>query len=331
MIGQSVSTRNTTMLGVVLGILLALPAWAESPQVRGLRVSEAAGDTTVVISSTGRPTFTTWKLEQPARVVVDLSGARLGNLDVPMDAGTYAVGLIGASSSEDESGPRTRVVLTLRQPSDYRVETRGHDIVVRVIPQVRPAAATDSSESLAKSEAQTERALAQAKAEAEARAAAQVKADQALAQVKAETQAKTEAQKARAAAQVKADQAMAQVKAETQAKTEAQKERAAAQVKADQAMAQAKAEEKAKTEAQRERAAAQAKADQAMAQAKAEEKAKTEAQLRAQTQAQVAAQAHAENAKLKQLPRPPARITSVIVLPWRGLRRRPAEPNKKPS
>jgi type IV pilus assembly protein PilQ len=129
------------VLGVVMGVWLSAPAFAETAQVRAIRVSEAGGDTAMVISSSARPTFTTWKLEQPARVVVDISGARLGNVEVPMDAGTYAVGLVSASVSEEEGGgPRTRIVLTLRQASDYRVEARGNDIVVRIIPRLRPAA-----------------------------------------------------------------------------------------------------------------------------------------------------------------------------------------------
>src|SRR5581483_11805366 len=63
-------------------------------RVQGIRVSESNGDTAVVIAASARPTFTTWKLEKPARVVVDISGARLGDLDVPFDANTYAVGAI---------------------------------------------------------------------------------------------------------------------------------------------------------------------------------------------------------------------------------------------
>ena len=185
MTGQLVfSEKSTIMLGVVMGAWLSAPALADTAQVRAIRVSEAGGDTAVVISASARPTFTTWKLEQPTRVVVDLSGVRLGNVEVPMDAGTYAVGLISASVSEEEGGGhRTRIVLTLRQASDYRVEARGNDIVVRVIPNVRPAAskaaAPDPRDAEARAEAQAraERAENQAKTEAKAKAEAQLKAE----------------------------------------------------------------------------------------------------------------------------------------------------------
>jgi type IV pilus assembly protein PilQ len=176
--------KSTVVLGVVMGAWLSAPAFAATAQVRAIRVSEAGGDTAIVISASAQPTFTTWKLEQPARVVVDISGVSLGNLEVPMDAGTYAVGLISASVSEEEGGgPRTRVVLTLRQASDYRVEARGHDIVVRIIPHLRPAASQaafpDSHTAEIKAEARlkTERAEEQAKAETKARAEAQARAE----------------------------------------------------------------------------------------------------------------------------------------------------------
>jgi type IV pilus assembly protein PilQ len=307
--------RNAAIvLGVIMGAWLCTPALAETAQVRAIGVSEAGGDTAVVISASARPTFTTWKLEQPARVVVDLSAARLGHVEVPVDAGTYAVGLISASVSEDEGGgPRTRIVLTLRQASDYRVEARGNDIVVRIIPHLRPAASkiasSDPGEAEVKAQAQAkaERAEAQANAErakadrAEAQASAErAKADKAEAQASAERakadKAEAQARTDRAEAQAKADKAEAQANA-AKAEAQAKAAKAEAQAKADRAEAQAKAD-KAEAQANAAKAEAQAKAAKAEAQAKA---AKAEAQARAdraEAQAKTAkAEAQAKTAK----------------------------------
>ncbi|MGB8299327.1 MAG: type IV pilus secretin PilQ [Polyangia bacterium] len=297
--------KPAILLGVAMGVWLSAPAFAETAQVSAIRVSEAGGDTAVVISASARPTFTTWKLEQPARVVVDLSGARLGNVEVPVDAGTYAVGLVSASVSEDDGGgSRTRIVLTLRQASEYRVEARGNDIVVRIIPHLRPAASKvatpdpGEAEARVQAQAKAERAEAQAKvdrAKAE-RAEAQAKADKAEAQAKAdkaEAQAKTD----KAEAQAKADKAEAQAKAD-KAEAQAKADKAEAQAKADKAEAQAKAD-KAEAQAKADKAEAQAKTDRAEARAKTEAQAKAEAQLKAEEHARAAAQAHAENATLK--------------------------------
>jgi type IV pilus assembly protein PilQ len=166
------------LLGAATLVAWSSPASADTVRVRTIQVSEAAGNTAVVIAASARPTFTTWKLEQPSRVVVELSGARLGNVDVPLDAGTYAVGLVSASVTEDDSaGPRTKIVLTLRQASDYQVEAKGNDITLHVIPRVRPQG--PAQETAARSEADNlrqELAVAHretAKAQAEASAAAE--------------------------------------------------------------------------------------------------------------------------------------------------------------
>jgi type IV pilus assembly protein PilQ len=245
------------------------PAAAETVRVKAIRVSESAGETAVVIAASARPTFTTWKLEQPARVVVELSGARLGNVDVPMDAGTYAVGLVSASVTEDDSaGARTRIVLTLRQTSDYQVETKGNDITLHVVPRVRAATATVAA--VATSDGAAVRREAEARAKAEARLASEALAkEQAEAQARSETQAKLAAE--------------ARAKTEADAKTKAQ--------------ALARSEEKAKNEAvARAESEAEAKLA-AVARAESEAKAKLEAQALAQAQTKVAAQAQAEGEK----------------------------------
>src|SRR5437870_67485 len=112
------------VLAAIASLALVVPSNAgpagKTARLSGIKVSESEGDTAVTLAASTRPTFTTWKLERPARVVIDISGVRLGDLDVPFDAGTYAVGSVAASSSDDESGVRTRVVLTLRQAADYK-------------------------------------------------------------------------------------------------------------------------------------------------------------------------------------------------------------------
>ena len=290
--------EQTKFLAFVLGVASlaawSTPALAETVRVRNIRVSEVSGDTAVVIGASARPTFTTWKLEQPSRVVVELSGARLGDVDVPLDAGTYAVGLVSASVTEDDSaGPRTRIVLTLRQASDYRVEAKGSDITLKVIPRVHPpvaAATAPNAEARIRTEAKAkDEAEAKARAESAARTEAQARAEtearaktEALAKVKVETQAKTEAQaQARAETQAKTE-AQAQARAETSARVQAQSRadeqtRLAAAAKAE---AEAHAKAQAKAEAQLKDEARQRQAAQAMA----EEKSRSEAAARGETE-----------------------------------------------
>jgi type IV pilus assembly protein PilQ len=303
-------SERPKFLAAVLGAAMlatgASAAAAETARVRSIRVSEAGGDTAVVITASARPTFTTWKLEQPARVVVELSGARLGDVNVPLDAGTYAVGLVAASVTEDESaGPRTRIVLTLRQASDYRVESKGNEITLRVVPRVRPEAPAHTLlESKVAAEGQARRE-AQARADEQTKAAAIAKAQAAAS---AQSQRVTEAQlrdeaKQRQAAEAKAEE---RSRSEAAARQEAERlRRELALAQAQQAAAAAKAEERSRSEAASKQETdklrqALAQAEQLAAAAKAEERArsatvaKLEAdQLRTESQRR-AAEANAE-------------------------------------
>ena len=143
------------MVAAVLSLLTAdgMARAQSRGVVESLSAAEGAdGVTAVSIAVSARPTFTTWKLEQPARVVIDISGTRLGPVTVPFDAGTFAVGAISAIASEGDGGQRTRVVLTLRRPADYDVEASGNKISVRVRPHDkpdRPSAAAPSKTELA--------------------------------------------------------------------------------------------------------------------------------------------------------------------------------------
>jgi hypothetical protein len=143
--GDHMACRKSRLLLLSLAGVLAvaegraLAGGGAAGVVQSIQASEAAdGVTSLVIGVSARPTFTTWKLEQPARVVVDVSGTRLGAVDVPFDAGTFAVGAVSASVSRGDGGPRTRVVFTLRRPADYDVEATGNRISVRVRPHERP-------------------------------------------------------------------------------------------------------------------------------------------------------------------------------------------------
>jgi type IV pilus assembly protein PilQ len=142
-VGMQVRGRGFAMVAAVLSLLIA--DGAARAQSRGVVESVSAaegadGVTAVLIAVSARPTFTTWKLEQPARVVIDISGTRLGPVTVPFDAGTFAVGSISAIASDGDGGQRTRVVLTLRRPADYDVESSGNKIAVRVRPHEKPSA-----------------------------------------------------------------------------------------------------------------------------------------------------------------------------------------------
>jgi type IV pilus assembly protein PilQ len=144
-------------------------------------VEGAGGATRVELTLSRRTPFTTFKLEQPARVVLELSGARLAGASA-FDAGTVAVGAVSATETSGEGGPRARVVVTLRRPAEYQVEptakglalvVKPHDVpkaAVAVVAPVAKALAPVAAERLAQ-EREAARAEAARKQESEREAA----------------------------------------------------------------------------------------------------------------------------------------------------------------
>ena len=258
---QSVHTKFlAAFLGAATMAAWSIPASAETVRVRNIRVSEAAGDTAVVIATSARPTFTTWKLEQPARVVVELSGARLGDVEVPIDAGTFAVGLVSASVTEDDSaGPRTRIVLTLRQASDYRVEAKGNDITLQVVPRVHPPVAAPAKATAAADSETQRKTEAKLRDESKQRLAAEAKAEE---RSRAEAAARTEADKLRnelAESQRETAKARAEATAATQESQRDKVALGAAEARAKHALVEAEGARKRALSAEGETATARAR------------------------------------------------------------------------
>jgi len=155
----------------------------------GVDSVETNGATTILLRGSATPTFTVYKLDNPERVVVDLSNAELserlaksGDGKVVWQTNTWAVSNVAGYPSEG-SGRRVRVVVSLARAATYKVRAIGHDVEVRVSPRDKAPAAVDNSAAREQLEAQRRaieaqrqatreeaRRLAAARAEAEAAA-----------------------------------------------------------------------------------------------------------------------------------------------------------------
>lgn len=311
---RRVTMRARLALMVVLGLsgpMAGTAAGADrAGHLRGIKAEEQdGGRTRVVIAASVRPSFTTWKMEHPSRVVVDVYGVALSGSEVPFDAGTFAVGNVSASAS----GPhKARVILTLRQGADYDVKAQGNDIVVEVTPWEAPPKSTPEAtpSALAAARKAADEAV-RARAEAEARAkqaeahALTLSSDRNEAHQRARRLAE-EAARARAEAHARAADAeahLAKLMAERQATAVARQEadeaaraRAEAETRAAKAAAQA---DKSRADAELQTARARAAVEKARAEAEARaERAERDARL-AQAEAEArAARAEAEARRL---------------------------------
>lgn len=227
-------------------LLLALVVSARADQARSrIHAVEhtpgtggVAGTMRIRIRGTHEPTFTVYKLDYPARVVVDIAGAVLdqkltGDAESkatwPLNG--WAVNQIAVYELHDVANDGTsqgaqqslvRVVVGMARPGSYRAEAQGRDVVVTVTPQESEPAhaspenlaaakrAVDQAESrhrevMAKVEA-AERRKAAAETEA---AEAERRAEQARALRQREEAAYRQVSEARLEAERRAEQARA--------------------------------------------------------------------------------------------------------------------------
>src|SRR5258708_2499325 len=133
------STRpRPASIGRAAAALLAL-LWA-GPQARAdgpinkisaVEVASAGqGGSRVYIRGSARPTFTVFKLAEPARVVVDIAGADVTSAKAPLEVNKD--GVLGVTTAQFDEGARrvARVVVALDGDVRYEVSASGTDLVV---------------------------------------------------------------------------------------------------------------------------------------------------------------------------------------------------------
>jgi len=135
--------------GAAIAVAMVAAAAAPASAASALnRVGSVEVDgSRVVVHGSARPDYTVFKLDQPARLVVDLASADVTQARAP--ATVHKNGISGVSLSQfDEGESRVgRVVVALEGDSKYDVISNGNDLVVTIEPSsappqaVRPAAA----------------------------------------------------------------------------------------------------------------------------------------------------------------------------------------------
>lgn len=97
---------------------------------------EGTGDRrTVRIHTHSDPTFTVFRLEDPMRVVVDISGGELGQLHGPLVFEDGVIGQVAMRQFRSEGFTIGRLIVGFERPCSYDVQTDGHDVVLRTQPQ----------------------------------------------------------------------------------------------------------------------------------------------------------------------------------------------------
>ena len=129
--------RRSSLLGLATLLWLAGTASATENVVTKVTTRAEGPKTVIVVHGSATPSFTAYRLERPARVVVDVADGRLGADELragPIDVDTWAVGQIAAAQYADDATRTARVMIGFKRPASYDVKAVGHDLVITVTP-----------------------------------------------------------------------------------------------------------------------------------------------------------------------------------------------------
>jgi type IV pilus assembly protein PilQ len=119
------------LLALALAPAAARGANGELNVVKAVQVSQQGAGARIVIAGTRAPTFTVFRLSEPARLIIDLAGADVSAVRGPRD-GAGPVSGVAISQFSDPHASLGRVVVAMADSAHYDVQAAGNDVVVAV-------------------------------------------------------------------------------------------------------------------------------------------------------------------------------------------------------
>ena len=117
----------------------ALPAFAApgNPQLAvnalvAVDVQEAAQTTVITVRGQAAPTFTTYRLDKPSRLFIEVAGAGVEGLDAPRYVGNGVVRQVEVAATKKGGAPIARITVTFDADALYHVRADGNAVVVVV-------------------------------------------------------------------------------------------------------------------------------------------------------------------------------------------------------
>jgi len=135
--------RTYLLISLLLGVGGAAWARGNGQQLQAIEVSaSSAGSTAIRVRCEQAPAFAVFNLEEPARLVVDISNAKIGQAPSWQDVGSWAVSHVSASSLKKGSWSGVRITVGLRRKVASQVKLHGTDLMISLQSLVPPPAAS---------------------------------------------------------------------------------------------------------------------------------------------------------------------------------------------
>ena len=110
----------------------AVPMHNEPVVLTGIDVEEAPQTTVITVRGNTAPTFTTYRLDKPTRVFIDIAGANVAAITEPKAIGNGVVRTVDAVPFRRGNASYGRIIVTFDQDALYHVRADGNAVVVVV-------------------------------------------------------------------------------------------------------------------------------------------------------------------------------------------------------
>ena len=137
--------RNHSQIvaGIALAGLLAWPASGGAAHpgpnvIRAVDVADRDGSVEVEIRASRAPSYTVFKLQDPTRLVVDVSGGDVSGVASPIRVDRGGVASVSTAQYQDEKSSVGRIVIALDSAARYEVSPQGDTVRVKVLTGAAP-------------------------------------------------------------------------------------------------------------------------------------------------------------------------------------------------
>ena len=109
--------------------------------ITNISVSDSENAVVITLKGKSRPTYTAFKLNDPARIVLDLAQTDVSAVAAPVKVDNGFVSQVTASQMSEQNKDIGRIEIGLLKPLEYDTKSQGNDMVIQVFKAAPPAAA----------------------------------------------------------------------------------------------------------------------------------------------------------------------------------------------
>jgi len=142
LIFREVAMTRARTAGILALLVVAIPALLQGGDrkvnhIQEITFSEETNETVIKVSAAHTPTFSVFKLGDPVRLFIDVSGGDVEKVSKPILVDNGVIDRIGTLQFVSGGVPVGRIIVGLRENAPYDISSSGQDILVRIDGQNR--------------------------------------------------------------------------------------------------------------------------------------------------------------------------------------------------